>query len=148
MFYAKWREKMRQMAGEPLSAPVSLPQTDAGDTTRVAVKALARVFAAWRVSLPTAAKLAGASERTWNRMKGGQWTGSLSQDELMRASGLIGLYKALHIYFGDELADKWPKMANSGPLFQQTSPVEYMVAGGLPAIVAAREYVDALRGGM
>jgi uncharacterized protein (DUF2384 family) len=114
----------------------------------VTVAALARVLAAWRVGTPTGAKLAGLSGRTWTRRKGKNWDGSLTQDELMRASALIGLYKGLHIYFGDDLADKWPRMANRGPLFGGASPVDFMVAGGLPAIIAAREYVDALRGGM
>lgn len=135
------------MAGIPSRAAVPAHPASP-DAARVAVKALGRVFAAWRVGGPNAAKLAGVSGRTWSRMKREGWGGSLTQDELMRASGLIGLYKGLHLYFGDDLADKWPRMANRGPLFRGLSPVEYMVVGGLPAISAAREYVDALRGGM
>jgi uncharacterized protein (DUF2384 family) len=114
----------------------------------VAVKALARVLKAWGVKGPEAAKLAGVSDRTWSRMKSEGWTGSLSQDQRFRASGLVGLYKGLHLYFSDALADQWPRMPNRGPLFQGQSPVDFMVEGGLPAILAAREYVDAVRGGM
>ena len=64
------------------------------------------------------------------------------------ASALIGLDKALHLNFGDALADRWPRLPNRGPLFGGLSPVEHMRDGGLPAILATRDYVDALRGGL
>ena len=114
----------------------------------VAVKALPRLFKAWRVPAADAAKLVGVSERTWIRMKGGTWTGSLNQDQCLRASALVGLYKGLHLYFSDVLADKWVKMPNRGPLFLGESPLAFMLAGGLPAIIDARDYVDAIRGGV
>ncbi len=122
--------------------------TGSASPHQVAVKALARVFKAWRVPMPDAAKLAGVSERTWSRMKNEEWAGDLSQDQLLRASALIGLYKGLHLYFSDTLADEWPKLPNRGPLFQGQSPVAFMIEGGQPAIMATREYIDAVRGGM
>jgi hypothetical protein len=81
-------------------------------------------------------------------MKSGAWDASLSQDQLMRASGLVGIYKGLHLYFSDALADRWPQMPNTGPLFRGSSPAAYMVAGGLPAILRVRDEIDALRGGV
>jgi hypothetical protein len=114
----------------------------------VAVKALVRVCKAWRTTAPESAKLAGVSERTWSRMRAESWEGSLSLDQTHRASAIVGLYKGLHLYFGEELADKWPKMRNRGPVFQGETPVEYMINGGLPAMLCAREYVDAIRGGV
>jgi uncharacterized protein (DUF2384 family) len=117
-----------------------------GDGT--AIKALARVFKAWRINGETAARLSGVSERTWTRMRGGAWSGSLTQDQRMRASALIGLYKGLHLYFGDPLADQWVKMPNRGPLFGGRSPIDHMQDGGLPAMMDTREYIDAVRGGM
>ena len=35
-----------------------------------------------------------------------------------------------------------------GPLFRGERPVDWMIAGGLPAVMAVRDYVDALRGGV
>lgn len=130
--------------------PPKIDEIEAGkaDVNKVAVKALARVFKAWRVNAAAAAALAGVSERTLTRMRSPDWAGSLNQDQLMRASALIGLYKGLHLYFEDDLADKWPKMLNRGPLFRGSAPVEFMQKGGLPAIINAREYVDAIRGGL
>lgn len=94
-----------------------------------------------------AAGLLDVSARTWARVKTGSWTGRLSQDQLLRASGLIGLYKGLHLYFSDPLADEWVRLANTGPAFGGRRPVDVMIAGGLPAILQARDHVDALRGG-
>ena len=114
----------------------------------VAIKALVRVFRAWRLNGGRSAILAGVSERTWTRMLSGTWSGSLSQDQLLRASAIVGLHKGLHLYFGPDLADIWVSLKNRGPLFEGSSPLEFMIAGGLPAIVDAREYVDAIRGGL
>jgi uncharacterized protein (DUF2384 family) len=136
------------MSAIPQSSPQHEANYDASNSDRIAIKALVRVFKAWRLAAPEAAKLSGASERTWNRMKNETWTGSLSQDQRLRASALIGLYKGLHLYFSDTLADKWARMPNRGPLFQGRAPIDYMIAGGLPAILNAREYIDAVRGGV
>jgi uncharacterized protein (DUF2384 family) len=114
----------------------------------VAAKAAARVAAAWGMTNAEAAALVGMSERTWSRIKAGGWTARQDKDQLMRVSGIVGVYKGLHLYFSDALADRWPKLANSGPPFMNRSPVDYMKAGGLPAILETRGYVDALRGGM
>jgi hypothetical protein len=130
----------------PLSAD---DRTDTGATLdSVAVKAMVRVCKAWRSTAPEAAKLFGVSERTWSRMRAGEWVGILTDDQKYRASGVIGLYKGLHLYFSDDLADRWPKLRNRGPLFEGETPVEFMIKGGIPAILTVREYVDAIRGGM
>jgi uncharacterized protein (DUF2384 family) len=114
----------------------------------VVVKALARVFDFWKVGTLEASQLAGVSGRTWARMKTGKWSGSLSVDQRQRASAVIGIYKGLHLYFGDDLADKWVKLPNAGPLFRGRVPVSYMIEGGIPAIIAVRRYIDAVRGGV
>ena len=67
---------------------------------------------------------------------------------MLRASALVGLYKGLHLYFGADLADTWVSLPNRGPLFQGNSPVDFMTAGGLPAIMETRDYVDSVRGGL
>jgi putative toxin-antitoxin system antitoxin component (TIGR02293 family) len=124
------------------------PATLDGDIENVAVKSLRRVFEFWKINAATSARLAGMSKRTWDRIKAEQWSGRLNQDQLMRASALIGVYKALHLYFSDELADQWVTRPNSGPLFQGHKPVDMMEAGGLPAILQVRDYIDAVRGGL
>ena len=129
-----------------MASVAGLAQPRVVETDAVAVKALVRVFKAWPINAGRSAKLAGVSERTWTRMVSGTWSGSLSQDQLLRASALVRLYKGLHLYFGADLADTWVSLPDRGPLFQVASPVGFMTAGGLPAIMATRDYLDAFRG--
>jgi hypothetical protein len=110
--------------------------------------AFRRLTGLWALSNEEAAALLDVTERTWSRMKKPGWTGRVSQDQLLRLSALVGLYKALHLYFSDTLADRWPGRPNTGPLFKGASPVAFMLSGGLPAIMQTRDYVDALRGGV
>jgi uncharacterized protein (DUF2384 family) len=117
-------------------------------TSRVAVKAYARIADAWKLRNDEAANLIDVSPRTWSRIKTGTWSGQLSKDQLMRVSGISGLYKALHLYFSDTLADEWVSLANTGPSFGGRAPVKVMIDSGLPAILQTRDYVDALRGGV
>ena len=124
------------------------PASDPARLDQVAVKAVVRLAAAWHLKNAEAAELAGISSRTFERIKGGHWTGRLSRDQRQRASALVGLYKGLHLYFSDPLADQWPSLPNHGPLFGGRRPVDVMIEGGLPAMVEVRDHVDALRGGV
>jgi len=127
--------------------PTGLDGYDAARVSQVAAKAYARLSEAWHLNNAIAAELICVSPRTWARMKTGDWSGKLNRDQLMRVSALTGLYKALHLYFSDELADQWPNLRNTGPLFAGRDPVASMIEGGLPAMLDIRNYVDALRGG-
>lgn len=107
-----------------------------------------RLAEAWKASNAEGAALLGVSASTWDRMKAGTWEGTLSQDQLTRASALIGLYKGLHLLFANDLADRWPGLENRAPLFARRSPVEAMIEGGIPRMLETRQYIDALRGGL
>jgi hypothetical protein len=133
------------------TAPITAGFVDAAEREEAALaglEAFRRLTGLWGLSNEEAAALLDVTERTWSRMKKPGWTGRVSQDQLLRLSALVGLYKALHLYFSDTLADRWPKLSNTGPLFQGATPVTFMVAGGLPAIMQTRDYVDSLRGGV
>ena len=127
-------------------------QNFAGDGDRkrlsgTAVKAVLRLIDIWGGSNAEGAALLGVSESTWDRMKAGKWDGSLSQDQLTRASALIGIFKGLHLLFADGMADRWPRLVNRGSVFDRKSPIEAMIEGGIPRMLETRQYVDALRGG-
>ena len=53
------------------------------------------------------ATLLGVSPSTWDRIKGDTWGQALSQDQLTRASAIIGVFKGLHLLFADTMADRW-----------------------------------------
>lgn len=127
-------------------------QNFAGDGDRkrltgTAVKAVLRLVGEWGGSNAEGAALLGVSESTWDRMKAGKWDGTLSQDQLTRASALIGVFKGLHLLFADSMADRWPRLANRAPVFDRKSPIEAMIEGGIPRMLETRQYIDALRGG-
>jgi hypothetical protein len=71
----------------------------------------------------------------------------LDVDRLTRISLLIGIFKALHVLHSDALADRWVQLPNTNRIFRGTSPLDYMMRGGLPAIHAVRRLVDARRAG-
>lgn len=113
----------------------------------VALKAYARVVDAWGLGLKEAAGLADMSESTWKRARKPGFAGELTKDQLLRLSAVIGIYKALDLYFSEPLAQGWFTRPNSGPLFGGSRPVDTAIEGGLPQILAVRTYLDALRGG-
>lgn len=116
--------------------------------TDVARTAVVRLVAAWRASNAEGAALLGVSPSTWDRIKAGAWDGTLSQDQMTRASALIGIYKGLHLLFADDMADRWPRLPNRAAVFDRLSPIQAMIEGGIPRMLETRHYVDALRGGL
>lgn len=139
-------------ADEPTRGP-DTPQTFAGEADRkrltpAALQAIRALATAWRLTGDEAALLLGVSASTWDRMRAGHWSGTLSQDQLTRVSALVGIHKGLHLLFADDMADRWPRLANAGPLFEGGAPIRAMIEGGIPLMIEVRRLVDALRGGL
>jgi hypothetical protein len=116
--------------------------------TATALPAIRNLAESWRLTRAQAAALFGISLSTWDRIRSNRWKRTLSQDQSTRISALIGIFKSLHQLFADEMADRWPRLANAGPLFQNLSPIEAMMRGGIPLMLDVRRYVDALRSGL
>ena len=112
------------------------------------VKALTRTAELWTLRNADAAALFDVPIATWNRMKAGQYRGTLDRDKTMRASLIIGIFKGLRLLFNGPLQYGWPAARNSGPLYDGRTPVEFMIAGGIPAMMRVRDHVDAMRGGL
>jgi hypothetical protein len=144
-------ESIGRRASVPLT-PTEIQTFSKGDDrarlTSVALKAFIALSEHWDLTGAEAAALLGVSESTWDRIKRGTWGQPLSQDQMTRASAAIGLYKGLKLMFADDMSDRWPKLPNSGPIFQRKSPIEAMIEGGIPAMLEVRRYIDAVRGGL
>ncbi|WFU62501.1 antitoxin Xre-like helix-turn-helix domain-containing protein [Bradyrhizobium brasilense] len=128
------------------------PQTFAAEPDRdrlssVALKAFVAVAQHWELSNQQAAMLLGVSGSSWDRIKKGSRP-SLNQDQLTRVSALVGAYKGLHLLFADQMADRWPRLQNRGPLFDGRTPIDAMIEGGIPLMLDVRRYIDAVRGGL
>ena len=114
-----------------------------------AVSAMVRLVDVWRLTGAEACTLLGdVSERTWFRMKKGDWNGALSQDTLTRISALVGIFKGLHLLFSLPLADEWVRLPNKSSLYHGHRPLDVMFEGGIPAMLDVLRHVDAMRGGL
>jgi len=72
----------------------------------------------------------------------------LEVDRITRISYLVGIYKALHILYGDKLADEWVSLPNTNAIFGGRTPLACMIGGGLLAMQTVRKLLDARRGGV
>jgi hypothetical protein len=68
----------------------------------------------------------------------------LDEDKLMRISLLIGIFKALNLCYGRDLADCWVTLLNQNPLFAGEAPVDYMIQHGRPGMEQVRRLLDAV----
>lgn len=71
----------------------------------------------------------------------------LSEGALIRISLLLGIFKALNILHGQELADEWVNLPNLNSLFQGSTPLAYMLGNGIPGMTAVRRFLDGRRQG-
>ena len=123
-------------------------EADRARLSPVALKAYKRLAGQWKLTGQQAAALLDVSTSTWERLKQDGRDRALSQDQLTRISALVGIYKGLHLLFADDMADRWPRLDNKGPLFGRMTPIDSMVKGGIPQMLDVRRYVDAVRGGL
>lgn len=133
----------------PLQIPTFAKDDERKRLSPTALKAFIRLTKIWKLSTAEAAALLAVSTSTWERTKREPTTAAaLSQDQLTRISALVGVYKGLHLLFADEMADRWPRLENKGPLFGRRTPIDAMIEGGIPAMLEVRRYIDAVRGGL
>jgi Antitoxin Xre-like helix-turn-helix domain/Antitoxin Xre/MbcA/ParS C-terminal toxin-binding domain len=113
-----------------------------------AIKAFLNISRKWGLSEAQArGLLGGIASSTFHAWKTQPRGKKLDQDILTRISLVIGIYKALHIYFGDPWADRWVGLANRSSLFAGRPPIEYMLRQGQPGMMQVRRMLDSWRGG-
>ena len=116
--------------------------------SRSALMGFFKLAAAWSVRDDDARELLGglSSSSYYDWKKNSDRV--LEVDRITRISYLLGIYKALHILYGDKLADEWVHLPNNNPIFAGRTPLAYMLAGGLIAMQTVRKLLDARRGGL
>jgi hypothetical protein len=124
---------------------------DRAERERLSKSALTGFFklvASWQVRDEDARELLGGlSSSTYYEWKKNP-ARVLEVDRITRISYLLGIYKALHILYGDQLADQWVGLPNTNPVFAGRTPLAHMLAGGLLAMQTVRKLLDARRGGL
>ena len=116
--------------------------------SKAALTGFFKLAAAWQLREEDARELLGGlSSSTWYDWKKNP-DRVLEVDRITRVSYLLGIYKALHILYGDKLADEWISLANKNVIFSGQTPLAFMQAGGLHAMQTVRKLLDARRGGL
>ena len=116
--------------------------------SRSALRGFFRMIERWKVRDEDARELLGGISSSayyeWKKKP----DRVLEVDRITRVSYLVGIYKALHILYGDKLADEWVHLPNGNAIFGGRTPLAYMVSGGLLAMQTVRKLLDARRGGL
>lgn len=116
--------------------------------SRSALRGFFKIVERWKVRDEDARELLGGLSSSayyeWKK----NTDRSLEVDRITRISYLVGIYKALHILYGDKLADEWVSLPNTNAVFAGKTPLTYMIAGGLLAMQTVRKLLDARRGGV
>ena len=116
--------------------------------SRSALRGFFRICERWRIRDEDArGLLGGLSSSAYYEWKKNT-SRVLDVDRITRISYLTGIYKALHILYGDTLADEWVSLPNTNPIFGGKTPLNYMIGGGLLAMQTVRSLLDARRGGV
>ena len=117
------------------------------DLAAPALRAFFNITDRWGLGNEQERVLLGSPGRStfyrWKRDLSGQ----LPHDVLERISYILGIYKALHLIFGNEQqADAWINRANDAPLFGGRSALDRMLGGQVADLFVVRQYLDAQRG--
>jgi hypothetical protein len=115
--------------------------------SRSAIPGFFKVAEIWQLRDESARQLLGGiSNGVYYQLKRGQKK-ILDQDKLTRISLVLGIFKALNLLYSRKLADAWIRLPNSNPMFEGESPLNYILKGGVPALLRVRQLLDARRGG-
>jgi hypothetical protein len=116
--------------------------------SRSALRGFFRIVERWKIRDEEARELLGglSSSAYYEWKKNPDRV--LEVDRITRISYLIGIYKSLHILYGDKLADEWVNLPNSNAIFGGRTALAYMISGGLLAMQTVRKLLDARRGGV
>jgi len=114
-----------------------------------ALKAFFNMIKLWGVRDEDARQLlGGVTNGPYYEMKKHPDDRVLDADRLLRISYLVGIFKSLNFLHGQPLADEWVRLPNTNRIFGGTTPLAYMIKGGVPAMQTVRQLLDARRGGM
>lgn len=103
-------------------------------------KAFHRITEHWGISAEDARQLVALLPGTDLKDVDSQCLGEV---QLTRIGILVGIYKALHALYRNPLADRWIMRPNDNHIFGGTTPLAYMVDGGISALRNVRKLLTA-----
>lgn len=112
--------------------------------TPIGIKAYIRLMDLWEIKLKERWDLLGGTP-PFNLEYYAGWdseTGiALTEDQLLRIGVLVKIAKSLHMMFGPQVQTEWVRAPNTSPLTKGASALQYMIEGGLPAIIKVHKYL-------
>jgi uncharacterized protein (DUF2384 family) len=112
--------------------------SESHDMERVAIEALRSLSELWRLSRDEAARLLQVPEDMIARWFEVPDRARLEPSQLERVSYLLGIYGALHSFYGDQqAADDWPRRPNA--YFGERMPMDRML-DGIDGIIEVHGY--------
>jgi hypothetical protein len=109
-----------------------------------AARALPRLAALWRLDPATAANLLALTPGEWRQIASADDPGALSQEQLTRASLLIGIFHDTRLLFGKVAADGFIHRPLADGPQSGVTPLEIMQQGGVDGMMRIRRYLAAL----
>lgn len=132
------------IAGYSLSQAPDLTKSEVREQlSGSALRGFTKIAELWGLTEPQARHLLGGiASSTFHAWKNAPGKQKLTQDTLLRISLLVGIYKALNLYFDQPLADRWVTLQNRGPLFAGNAPIDYMIRQGQPGMFQVRQMLE------
>lgn len=112
----------------------------------VAIKAYYRVAMLWSLSAKEAAALADMTQTEWQAAQSPDFSGTLTENQLLQISASINIYQSLEKYFSETIARQWFTNPNTGPLFDGARPIDAATQGGLSKLIEILDYIESLLG--
>jgi uncharacterized protein (DUF2384 family) len=144
------QEEKSPVPGAPLRPAADLfDATERKSVTPVAIKAFRQITdQSWALSEAQALSLlGGVASSTYHAWRTAPEERELDQDTLTRISLVIGIFRALHSYFSNPLADNWVTYGNRAPMFSGRAPIDLMIHEGIPGMLQVRRMLDGWRVG-
>jgi hypothetical protein len=129
---------------EPAPSPDLASKEARERLSGVALKGFFALAARWKLRDEAAKQLlGGVTNGPYYEMKKKPAGRVLDADTLLRISYLLGIFKALNVLHSRALADEWIGLPNSNRVFSGSTPLAYMIKGGIPAMQVVRRLLDA-----
>lgn len=108
----------------------------------IVLRAIPRLLALWKLQPAECAGLLSMTEDQWRQVVDGSYKMDLTEEQVLRSSALLGIYRSLEICFSKPISDCWISLPNSGPTTQGQRPVDAMIEAGLPKFLEIRRYLE------
>lgn len=95
---------------------------------KVALKAMRRLFALWKLDPEESAGLLKMAREDWCQVVTGVYDQKLTDEQRMRISFLMGIHRSLSVIFQTEICHEWVKLPNSGPIMNGKRPLDVMLS--------------------